>query len=70
MPLTRFGPPLDRTEAVTFETVGRQLLGWLLGPLVKQSGFATLLWIMAGISIVTFLVVTRLPEAPAHPASA
>jgi MFS family permease len=38
---------------------------WLLGPLVKQSGFATLLWIMAGIATVTFLVVTRLPEAPA-----
>jgi MFS family permease len=37
---------------------------WLLGPLVKQSGFATLLWIMAGIATVTFLVVTRLPEAP------
>jgi predicted MFS family arabinose efflux permease len=36
---------------------------WLLGPLVKQSGFATLLWIMAAIATVTFLVVTRLPEA-------
>ena len=39
---------------------------WLLGPLVKQSGFETLLWIMAGIATVTFLVVTRLPEAPAR----
>ena len=38
---------------------------WALGPLVKQSGFTTLLWIMAGIATVTFLVVTRLPEAPA-----
>ena len=37
---------------------------WLLGPLVKQSGFTTLLWIMAGIATITFLVVTRLPEAP------
>ena len=46
---------------------GASLAVWLLGPLVKQSGFATLLWIMAGISIVTFLVVTRLPEAPPHP---
>ena len=36
---------------------------WLLGPLVKQSGFATLLWVMAGIAFITFLVVTRLPEA-------
>src|SRR5690349_1057113 len=41
---------------------------WLLGPLVKESGFATLLWIMAGIATVTFLVVTRLPEAPAQSA--
>ena len=38
---------------------------WLLGPLVKQSGFATLLWIMAGIAGVTFLVVTRLPDPKA-----
>ena len=38
---------------------------WLLGPLVKQSGFTVLLWIMAGIASITFLVVTRLPEAPA-----
>jgi len=35
---------------------------WLLGPLVKQSGFATLLWVMAGIAFVTFLVVTQLPD--------
>jgi low affinity Fe/Cu permease len=39
---------------------------WLLGPLVKQSGFTVLLWIMAGIAAITFLVVTRLPEAPAQ----
>ena len=38
---------------------------WLLGPLVKQSGFATLLWVMAAIAMVTFLVVTQLPEARA-----
>lgn len=37
---------------------------WLLGPLVKQSGFATLLLLMAGISTLTLLVVTRLPAAP------
>jgi len=36
---------------------------WLLGPLVKQSGFTTLLWIMAAIATMTFLVVTRLPES-------
>jgi MFS family permease len=39
---------------------------WLLGPLVKQSGFGTLLWIMAGIAFVTFLVVTRLPDTPSQ----
>ena len=38
---------------------------WLLGPLVKQSGFSTLLWVMAGIALTTFLVVTRLPDAHA-----
>jgi MFS family permease len=44
---------------------GASLAVWLLGPLVKQSGFTMLLWIMAGIATITFLVVTRLPEAPA-----
>lgn len=39
---------------------------WLLGPLVKQSGFATLLWIMAAIATVTFVVVTQLPAVPAR----
>lgn len=34
---------------------------WLLGPVVKQAGFSTLLWIMAGLATVTFLVVTWLP---------
>jgi MFS family permease len=34
---------------------------WLLGPLVKQAGFGVLLWIMAGIAALTFLVVTWLP---------
>jgi MFS family permease len=38
---------------------------WLLGPVVKQAGFSVLLWIMAGIALTTFLVVTLLPEAPA-----
>jgi MFS family permease len=41
---------------------------WLLGPLVKQAGFTVLLWIMAGIAMTTFLVVTLLPAAPSlHP---
>ena len=40
---------------------------WMMGPLVKQSGFTTLLWIMAGIAGVTFIVATQLPEASAQP---
>lgn len=43
---------------------------WLLGPLVKQAGFTTLLWIMAGIATVTLLVVTRLPDVPAKAVAA
>jgi MFS family permease len=38
---------------------------WLLGPLVKQSGFSTLLWVMTAIALVTFLVVTQLPDTRA-----
>jgi predicted MFS family arabinose efflux permease len=41
---------------------------WLLGPLVKQSGFATLLWVMAAIATVTFVVVTQLPAVPTQAA--
>ncbi|MDB5854417.1 MAG: transporter [Herminiimonas sp.] len=44
---------------------------WVLGPLVKQAGFGVLLWIMAGIAMVTFTIVTLLPQphghGPAHP---
>jgi MFS family permease len=43
---------------------------WLLGPVVKQAGFGALLWVMAAISLTTFLVVLWLPAAPgdrAHP---
>jgi MFS family permease len=36
---------------------------WLLGPVVKEAGFGVLLWIMAGIALATFLVVTWLPSA-------
>lgn len=36
---------------------------WLLGPLVKQAGFSVLLWIMAGIAMVTFSIVTMLPQS-------
>ena len=36
---------------------------WLIGPLVKQSGFTTLLWVMAGTAVLTFLVIGSLPRA-------
>ena len=36
---------------------------WLLGPLVKQAGFSVLLWIMSGIALTTFMVVSLLPTA-------
>ena len=35
---------------------------WLLGPVVKQAGFSVLLWIMAGLATLTFVVVTWLPD--------
>jgi MFS family permease len=41
---------------------------WLLGPVVKQAGFGVLLWVMAGIALITFAVVSWLPSA--HPSLA
>jgi predicted MFS family arabinose efflux permease len=41
---------------------------WLLGPVVKHAGFDVLLWVMAAISIVTFGVVSLLPEVPGESA--
>ena len=38
---------------------------WMIGPIVKQSGFGTLLGLMAAVSVVSFLVVTQLPSVPA-----
>ena len=35
---------------------------WLLGPLVKEAGFGVLLWVMAAIALVTFAVVSWLPN--------
>jgi len=35
---------------------------WLLGPMVKTMGFATALWIMAGVAAVKALIVLMLPE--------
>ena len=37
---------------------------WLLGPMVKSMGFATLLWIMAGIAAVRAAIVLFLPDEP------
>ncbi len=34
---------------------------WMLGPMVKASGFATLLLVMAGIAVVTLVAVAWLP---------
>jgi hypothetical protein len=35
---------------------------WLLGPLVKQVGFTTALWIMAGVAAVKAAIVLLLPD--------
>ncbi|HVF63052.1 MAG TPA: MFS transporter [Casimicrobiaceae bacterium] len=44
---------------------------WLLGPAVREMGFASLLWIMAGIAACTAALVTLLPsERPASAAAA
>jgi MFS family permease len=43
---------------------------WALGPIVKGAGFDVLLLTMAGISVVTFIVMTRLPETSAEAARA
>ena len=37
---------------------------WLIGPVVKQAGFTTLLWLMATTAAVTLLVVSTLPKTP------
>jgi predicted MFS family arabinose efflux permease len=37
---------------------------WMLGPVVKAAGFATLLLLMAGIALVTLLAISLLPPAP------
>ncbi|MBK0392237.1 MFS transporter [Ramlibacter algicola] len=38
---------------------------WLIGPVVKQAGFAALLGVMTATSILTLLVVSQLPATPA-----
>jgi MFS family permease len=41
---------------------------WLLGPVVKNAGFATLLLAMAGVSIVTLIAIALLPPSRRAPA--
>ena len=38
---------------------------WLIGPVVKQSGFTALLWVMLATSASTFAIVSTLPHTPA-----
>jgi len=38
---------------------------WLIGPIVKASGFTSLLWVMAATSCITFAVVSLLPQQQA-----
>jgi predicted MFS family arabinose efflux permease len=37
---------------------------WLIGPVVKQAGFAALLWVMVATSLLTLIVVNTLPASP------
>jgi MFS family permease len=41
---------------------------WLLGPVVKTAGFATLLLVMAGVSVVTLVAISLLPASRRAPA--
>jgi MFS family permease len=50
---------------LTISYTASSIAVWLLGPLVKLTGFGTLLVGMSGIALITFLFVTQLPQ-PAH----
>ena len=39
---------------------------WLIGPIVKTAGFATLLSVMALTSFITLIIVRPLPDTPSH----
>jgi len=41
---------------------------WMLGPVVKATGFETLLLVMAGIALVTLVAISLLPPAPSRAA--
>jgi MFS family permease len=38
---------------------------WLIGPLVKQAGFAALLGLMTATAVISLLIVSQLPATPA-----
>lgn len=38
---------------------------WLIGPVVKQAGFATLLGVMTATAMISLLILTQLPATPA-----
>jgi MFS family permease len=38
---------------------------WMIGPVVKQAGFATLLGVMTATAIASLLILTQLPATPA-----
>ena len=38
---------------------------WVLGPLVKEIGFANALWVLAGIAAIKAAIVLLLPDEPA-----
>ncbi len=40
---------------------------WMLGPFVKAAGFDSLLWLMAGIAVLTTLAVLALPDVEPKP---
>lgn len=43
---------------------------WLIGPLVKQAGFAALLGVMTATAVVSLLILSQLPATPAPRRSA
>ena len=53
---------------LTLSIGASSLAVWALGPLVKREGFTLLFTGMAGIALLTVLVVAALPEEPRHPA--
>jgi MFS family permease len=49
---------------LTISLGASSLAVWLVGPVVKQSGFTTLLAVMAVVAAITFAVVSTLPKTP------